>query len=310
MRRRRISPARPLPVALEFSSSRGGCSFAAVWFQRFSGRPAMSDRGRAFIGRVDKSIRRQLLFKTLVLIVVGISWGTAGLQTTRGQVIESGFESLFDGQTLNGWRKHLGLPKGHVGGRWEVIDGAVTGFQDPPGKGGFLVTDREFGDFILRLDTQLDYPVDSGVFLRVGKDGRSHQVTLDHRPEGDIGAIYLPWTQGMVLPNPRGGRAFREDQWNQVGYPFDSGDHNILWLAIGGPRKGLPIAPRFQACDGHGACVILDRPETQPRGPIACRPASGAPGCILGAVCWRPWIDQTTTPRGYLSQVDTPFGTK
>ena len=93
----------------------------------------------------------------------------------------------------------------------------------------------------------------------------------------------------------------------RVGYPFDSGDHNILWLAIGGPRKGLPIAPRFQACDGHGACVILDRPETQPRGPIACRPASGAPGCILGAVCWRPWIDQTTTPRGYLSQVDTPF---
>ena len=93
----------------------------------------------------------------------------------------------------------------------------------------------------------------------------------------------------------------------RVGYPFDSGDHNILWLAIGGPRKGLPIAPRFQACDGHGACVILDRPETQPRGPIACRPASGAPGCILGAVCWRPWIDQTTTPRGYLSQVDTPL---
>ena len=92
-----------------------------------------------------------------------------------------------------------------------------------------------------------------------------------------------------------------------MGYPFDSGDHNILWLAIGGPRKGLPIAPRFQACDGHGACVILDRPETQPRGPIACRPASGAPGCILGAVCWRPWIDQTTTPRGYLSQVDTPL---
>ncbi len=98
-----------------------------------------------------------------------------------------------------------------------------------------------------------------------------------------------------------------ESQLAIVGYPFDSGDHNILWLAIGGPRKGLPIAPRFQACDGHGACVILDRPETQPRGPIACRPASGAPGCILGAVCWRPWIDQTTTPRGYLSQVDTPF---
>ena len=176
----------------------------------------MSDRGRAFIGRVDKSVRRQLLFKTLVFIVLGISSGTAGLQTARSQVIESGFESLFDGQTLDGWRKHLGLPTGNEGGRWEVIDGAITGFQDPPGKGGFLVTDREFGDFILRLDTQLDYPVDSGIFLRVGKDGKSHQVTLDHRPEGDIGTIYLPWTQGMVLPNPQGGRAFRKDQWNQI----------------------------------------------------------------------------------------------
>ena len=78
----------------------------------------MSDGGRAFIGRVDKTIRRQLLFKTLVPIVVVISWGTTGLQTAHGQVKESGFESLFDGQTLNGWRKHLGLPTEHVGGRW------------------------------------------------------------------------------------------------------------------------------------------------------------------------------------------------
>ena len=75
----------------------------------------------------------------------------------------------------------------------------------------------------------------------------------------------------------------------KVGYPFDSGDHNILWLAIGGPRKGLPIAPRFQACDGHGACVILDRPETQPRGPIACiwRPRVHS-GCSVLASMDRP----------------------
>ena len=119
------------------------------------------------------------------------------------------------------------------------------------------------------------------------------------------------WLRGRPVQKAQQGQqptqALSSGECGKVGYPFDSGDHNILWLAIGGPRKGLPIAPRFQACDGHGACVILDRPETQPRGPIACRPASGAPGCILGAVCWRPWIDQTTTPRGYLSQVDTPF---
>lgn len=97
-----------------------------------------------------------------------------------------------------------------------MTGGAITGFQDPPGKGGFLVTDRRFGDFILRLETKLDYPVDSGVFLRVGEDGKSHQVTLDYRPKGDIGAIYLPWTQGMVHPNPKGARAFRKDDWNRM----------------------------------------------------------------------------------------------
>ena len=163
-----------------------------------------------------KGSRRQWLFKTLVLTFLGSSWTTTGLETARGQAIESGFESLFDGQTLNGWRKHLGLPTEHVGGRWEVIDGAITGFQDPPRRGGFLVSDRAFGDSVLRLDARLDYPVDSGIFLRVGKDGKSHQVTLDHRPKGDIGAIYLPWTQGMVLPNPLGERAFHKDGWNRI----------------------------------------------------------------------------------------------
>ena len=176
----------------------------------------MSKGGRVFrLGIVNRSPRR-LLFRTLVLALLAISWSAAGLPTARGQVLEPRFESLFDGQTLNGWRRHMGTPDAHVGGRWEVIDGVITGFQDPPGRGGFLVTDREFGDFILRLEVRLDYPVDSGVFLRVGEDGKSHQVTLDYRPKGDIGAIYLPWTQRMVFPNPKGIEAFRKDAWNEM----------------------------------------------------------------------------------------------
>ena len=176
----------------------------------------MSKRGRACSERKAKSSRRRSLVKALVLILLGSFWAATELQTARSQSIEHGYESLFDGQTLNGWRKHLGTPTEHVGGRWEVIDGAVAGFQDPPGRGGFLVSDRKFGDFVLRLDARLDYPVDSGIFLRVGEDGKSHQVTLDHRPNGDIGAIYLPWTQGMVFPNPLGVEAFREGEWNQI----------------------------------------------------------------------------------------------
>lgn len=176
----------------------------------------MSSGGRVTCERTTMSSRRGFLIKALALILLGSFWAATERRTAYSQTIEPGFESLFDGQTLNGWRKHLGTPTEHVGGRWEVIDGAITGFQDPPGRGGFLVSDRQFGDFVLRLDVRLDYPVDSGIFLRVGEDGKSHQVTLDYRPNGDIGAIYLPWTQGMVFANPQGVEAFRKDEWNQI----------------------------------------------------------------------------------------------
>ena len=129
---------------------------------------------------------------------------------------ESGFLALFDGQSLAGWRRHEGLTGDNIGGKWEVMDGAILGDQDPPGVGGFLVTDGKHQDFMLRLETNLDYPVDSGIFLRVGEDGKSHQVTLDNRPEGFIGAIYLPWTQGMVLENPGGMQYFETGEWNEV----------------------------------------------------------------------------------------------
>ena len=173
---------------------------------------------------------------------------------------------------------------------WLAIGGSRKGlpiarrFQACDGHGACVILDRP------RNAASWSDRVQTGVWHPWMHSGCSVLASMD-RPNHN--ALGLPESSGYPI-------------LNIVGYPFDSGDHNILWLAIGGPRKGLPIAPRFQACDGHGACVILDRPETQPRGPIACRPASGAPGCILGAVCWRPWIDQTTTPRGYLSQVDTP----
>jgi hypothetical protein len=127
-----------------------------------------------------------------------------------------GFVSLFDGESLDGWSRHTGLPEDQVGGKWEVIDDAIVGDQDPPGHGGFLITDGQYGDFELTMEANLDYPVDSGIFLRVGEDGKSHQVTLDYREGGDIGAIYLPWTQAGVHPNPEGVTHFEGGAWNDL----------------------------------------------------------------------------------------------
>jgi hypothetical protein len=100
-----------------------------------------------------------------------------------------GFESLFNGRDLTGWKRHNNLPDHGLAGKWTVEQGAIVGIQDPPGQGGFLTTSHTFRDFELRLETKIDWPFDSGVFLRVGPDGKSHQVMLDYRPGGEIGAI-------------------------------------------------------------------------------------------------------------------------
>ena len=142
--------------------------------------------------------------------------GASSDTSTDASADEAAFTSLFDGSTLDGWRRLDTVPESDVGGRWEVVDGVLEGDQDPPGRGGFLVTTERFDDFVLRLETRLDYPVDSGIFLRMGDDGKSHQVTLDFRPDGEIGRIYLPWTQNLVFANPDGIDAFHADDWNEL----------------------------------------------------------------------------------------------
>ena len=125
----------------------------------------------------------------------------------------------------------MGLPADNIGGKWEVIEDAIVGDQDPPGKGGFLITQETYSNFILKLETQIDWPVDSGIFLRVGEDGKSHQVTLDHRPEGDIGGIYLPWTQGYVRRSAQGIQYWKTGAWNDVKIQIEGEPARIrFWL--------------------------------------------------------------------------------
>ena len=167
-------------------------------------------------GWFQRSIVNGLLGFFLIYTLACVEKKTHKEPTVSAQILEEGFIRIFDGKTLRGWKRHDGLPKGNLGGRWQVIDGAIAGDQDPPGQGGFLITIRKYRDFVLRLETNLDYPVDSGVFLRVGETGKSHQVTLDNREKGSIGSIYLPWTQGMVMHNQDGIRHFESGEWQDV----------------------------------------------------------------------------------------------
>ncbi len=71
-----------------------------------------------------------------------------------------GFVSLFDGQTLNGW---TGATTGYT-----VADGMI---QCLPGKGGNLLTEKDYSDFILRFEFRLPPGGNNGVGLRAPDQG-------------------------------------------------------------------------------------------------------------------------------------------
>ena len=140
--------------------------------------------------------------------------GPAALQPS-GQASKASV-SIFDGKTLSGWHKPKGVPKEYLGGKWEVVDGTLVGDQDPPGVGGFLVTDKIYRDFIIEFEVQLGSPADSGVFLRMGEDGKNHQLTLDNDKAQKFGDVYLSWGRGTVHEAPEGKKHFRQGAWNSV----------------------------------------------------------------------------------------------
>jgi hypothetical protein len=62
-----------------------------------------------------------------------------------------GFESLFDGKTLNGFK----VPAGD-GGHWKVVDGVIDYDARSEAKDDKnLWTTRDFGDFVLRVDWRI-----------------------------------------------------------------------------------------------------------------------------------------------------------
>lgn len=134
--------------------------------------------------------------------------------TTVSFLISENFISLFDGKTLNGWRK-LTEYSGDAGS-WEVVDSVIVGGQYPEGQGGLLVTEKKYSDFELYAEVKADYPIDSGLFLRVQPSVLSYQVTIDYRPEGEVGAIYCPGGGAFLKHRPEGNELWKKDEYNTV----------------------------------------------------------------------------------------------
>ncbi len=139
---------------------------------------------------------------------------------------EPGFTPLFDGTSLAGWVTTGGRYDGAA--RWTIEEGCLVGRQGENGEGGLLYTERRYTSFELRLEVRLDYPFDSGVFVRMAPADKGAQVTLDWREGGEIGAIY---SDGFLQHNEQGAARFRRDAWNDVRVRCTGFDMRLeVWL--------------------------------------------------------------------------------
>lgn len=122
-----------------------------------------------------------------------------------------GWMELFDGETLGGWTTTGGRYDGKA--VWAVEEGAITGREGPGRAGGLIYTEAPYDDFEFECQAWVDYPFDSGVFVRMRPDQDGMQFTLDNRPGGETGALY---SAGYFLHNPAGAALWKQEAWNHV----------------------------------------------------------------------------------------------
>lgn len=151
-----------------------------------------------------------------------------GLITLTGlsllaQKPEEGWTNLFDGKTLNGWKKLSGFAD------YKVEDGAITGTTIPKSPNTFLVTEKEYGDFILELEVLMeDTTSNSGIQFRShlnpqGNDGKGrvfgYQFEIDPSSRKWSGGVYDEARRDWLYPlslNPAAQGAFKNGQFNKV----------------------------------------------------------------------------------------------
>jgi hypothetical protein len=126
---------------------------------------------------------------------------------------DKGFVSLFNGKDLTGWTL-----LGKSGSGYKVENGVIVCPEDG---GGNLLTDKEFSDFVLRLDFKLSPGGNNGVGLRaplagdIAYSGMEIQI-LDQENEKYKGKLQ-PWQHTGSIYNvaPANGDALKPvGQWN------------------------------------------------------------------------------------------------
>ena len=95
---------------------------------------------------------------------------------------ETGFVSLFDGQSLNGWVLVKRVGPGYV-----IKDGNLV---CPADGGGNLFTQKEYSNFVLRFEFRTDVGGNNGVGIRAPLRGDAAYVGMEVQILDDTASVY------------------------------------------------------------------------------------------------------------------------
>lgn len=180
----------------------------------------------------------------LSLLVAGLSLGlllscTESNNTLSSREKAEGWELLFDGQTLNGWRDFNGT---QLSGPWSVEDGSIYADGQGDDGNGYIVTDREFANFHLKWDWKISRGGNSGMIYHVVEapqyqvpyvTGPEYQIIDDDNWEEVNGYPLQPWQRcavdyAMYVPDFGTRELKPAGEWNRSEIIFDNGHVTYL----------------------------------------------------------------------------------
>ncbi|TFG94011.1 MAG: DUF1080 domain-containing protein [Calditrichales bacterium] len=190
------------------------------------------------------SVRWSIVF-TLIILVVGSSFA--------GNRLNSQWENLFDGKSLDGWEQRGGNAK------YFVEDGVIVGTSVLNTPNSFLCTKTDYGNFVLELEFLVDDRMNSGVQIRSISipeymEGRVHgyQIEIDPSVRAWTAGIYDEARRGWLYDlrhNEAARNAFKHGEWNKL-HIEAIGSSIRTWL------NGVPAANLIDSVTAEGFIAL------------------------------------------------------
>jgi hypothetical protein len=136
------------------------------------------------------------------------------LLVAAAHVAAGDFVPLFDGKTLAGWQTA-------PGGTWEVKDGVIVGTSpQSESRHGMLLSEKKYGDFVLRLKFK-SLKGNSGLYFRaerVDSPVTVHGFQAEIAPSGPVGGLYETGGRAWVVQPDAAlvQRCFKPGDWNEM----------------------------------------------------------------------------------------------